>query len=39
MINLKLIALKFAVSLEEYLCGVNMAYIVKLGQLKLNIIK
>ena len=41
MINL-MIALKFctgAVLLEEYICRVNMAYMVKLGQLGVNITK
>ena len=41
MINF-LISLKFcrgAVLLEEYLCRVNMAYMVKLGQLMVNVTK
>ena len=39
MINF-LIALKFgAVLLEEYICRVNMAYMVKLGKLRVNITK
>ena len=40
MINF-LIALKIlhrgAVLLEEYICWVNMAYMVKLGQIRLNV--
>ena len=28
-----------AVLLEEYICKVNMAYMVKLGQLRVNITK
>ena len=39
MINF-LIALKCAVLLEEYIiCRVNMAYMVKLGKLRVNIAK